>query len=160
MSVVQNPPAGAPVPPGFTLMQGDGFVPSVGAIYVNLERRAMGAWIQPHHLNPLGFAHGGMLATLIDTSFGMAIKHSSDAALPPVTVSLNVDYLNPAYPGTWVESIVSIQKVGARITNASCVLKDGDRLIAKGNAIFLSTARSNRGPELREPTMTTTGNRT
>ncbi len=146
MSAVEVPVAEAQVPPGFTLMQGDGFVPSVGAIYVNLERRCMGAWIQPKHLNPLGFAHGGMLATLIDTSFGMAIKLASGGTLPPVTVSLNVEYLNPAYPGTWVETRVSIQKAGARITNASCELREGERLIAKGNAIFLSTARSNRTP--------------
>ncbi|MFK0089627.1 PaaI family thioesterase [Pseudomonas sp. NPDC090755] len=121
-------------------MQGTGFVPSIGAIYVNRQRRSMGARIAHSHLNPLGFAHGGMLATLIDTSFGMAIKLAVHTEVPPVTVCLNIEYLSPAYPGSWIESTVEVQKIGARLTNASCVLRDGERLIAKGNAIFVATA--------------------
>lgn len=131
---------GNDVPEGFEPMQGSGFVPSIGAIYVNRQRRSMGARIEQRHLNPLGFAHGGMLATLIDTSFGMALKLTAQAERPPVTVSLNIEYLSPAYPGSWIESTVEIQKMGARLANASCVLKDGERLIAKGNAIFVAAA--------------------
>ncbi|MBM3112566.1 PaaI family thioesterase [Pseudomonas sp. P66] len=134
------PVPGTDVPEGFEPMQGSGFVPSIGAIYVNRQRRSMGARIAQSHLNPLGFAHGGMLATLIDTSFGMAIKLTTQTEVPPVTVCLNIEYLSPAYPGSWVESTVEIQKIGARLANASCVLKDGERLIAKGNAIFVATA--------------------
>ncbi|WP_449433168.1 PaaI family thioesterase [Pseudomonas putida] len=131
---------GDDVPEGFEPMQGTGFVASIGAIYVNRQRRSMGARIAQSHLNPLGFAHGGMLATLIDTSFGMAIKLTTQAEVPPVTVCLNIEYLSPAYPGSWIESTVEIQKIGARLANASCVLKDGKRLVAKGNAIFVATA--------------------
>jgi len=128
------------VPEGFEPMQGSGFIPSIGGIYINRARRAMGVRIQSQHLNPLGSAHGGLLATLIDTAFGMAIRLAVQSELPPLTVSLNIEYLSPAPPGAWLEATVEVQKIGARIVNASCLLKHDDHLIAKGNAIFMGAS--------------------
>src|SRR6059058_1144081 len=83
------------VPAGFEPMRTRvGFVRSCESVYVDYTRKILGARILPQHLNPLGIAHGGLLATLADTAFGTVIKLSSGSELPPATINLSLDYLS------------------------------------------------------------------
>ena len=50
------------------------------------------------HLNPAGAVHGGMLATLVDTTMGAAVKSVVDDA--PATSQLTVTYLRPGNPAS------------------------------------------------------------
>jgi len=50
------------------------------------------------HLNPAGAVHGGMLATLVDTTMGAAVKSAVDDEAP-ATSQLTVTYLRPGKPG-------------------------------------------------------------
>ncbi|MGE8068663.1 PaaI family thioesterase [Pseudomonas sp. NPDC089569] len=131
------------VPPGFEPMRMRvGFVRLCDSVYVDYQRQVLGARILPEHLNPLGIAHGGMLATLADTAFGTVIKLNSSSPLPPATINLSLDYISPAHEGAWIEAHVQVHKLGRRLSNASCSLMDGERLVARGTATFVSGTQS------------------
>jgi uncharacterized protein (TIGR00369 family) len=50
------------------------------------------------HLNPAGTVHGGVLATLVDTAMGTAVRSTVDDDVP-ATSQLTVTYLRPGKPG-------------------------------------------------------------
>jgi uncharacterized protein (TIGR00369 family) len=51
------------------------------------------------HLNQAGTLHGGVLATLVDTAMGMAVRSTTDDGDVPATSQLTVTYLRPGKPG-------------------------------------------------------------
>jgi uncharacterized protein (TIGR00369 family) len=51
------------------------------------------------HLNPAGTLHGGVLATLVDTAMGMAVRSATDEGDVPATSQLTITYLRPGAPG-------------------------------------------------------------
>lgn len=53
--------------------------------------------LQPHMLNFHGIAHGGAIFTLSDTAFGLASNSHGD---PAVALSMTINFLAPAHPGT------------------------------------------------------------
>src|ERR1700712_2723501 len=54
--------------------------------------------VDDRHLTPAGAVHGGMLATLVDTTMGAAIRSIVDDEAP-ATSQLTVTYLRPGKPG-------------------------------------------------------------
>ena len=73
------------------------------------------------HLNLRGVVHGGVLAALVDTAFGIVIVALARAAPASVTVNLASDFLEPVREGDWVEAHVEIQRTGKRL-----VVRAGD----------------------------------
>ena len=51
------------------------------------------------HLNPAGTVHGGVLATLVDTAMGTAVRSTTGEEEVPATSQLTVTYLRPGKPG-------------------------------------------------------------
>jgi uncharacterized protein (TIGR00369 family) len=51
------------------------------------------------HLNPAGTLHGGVLATLVDTAMGLAVRSATGERDVPATSQLTVTYLRPGKPG-------------------------------------------------------------
>jgi uncharacterized protein (TIGR00369 family) len=51
--------------------------------------------VDDRHLNPAGSVHGGMLATLVDTTMGAAVRSAVDGEVP-ATSQLTVTYLRRA----------------------------------------------------------------
>lgn len=51
------------------------------------------------HLNPAGTLHGGVLATLVDTAMGQAVRSATGDDDVPATSQLTVTYLRPGRPG-------------------------------------------------------------
>ncbi|MFC3609358.1 PaaI family thioesterase [Stutzerimonas tarimensis] len=130
------------VPEGFVPFPNPaGFVRHCGGFYIHPERKLIGVRILPEHLNPLGFAHGGFLASIVDMSIGLAFKLASDTSLPQPTITLSIDYLSPAHAGAWIEAPVEIHRRGRRVSNASCHLMDGDKLVAIGRGVFVSASQ-------------------
>ncbi|WPN44789.1 MULTISPECIES: PaaI family thioesterase [unclassified Pseudomonas] len=132
-------------PAGFVPMGRVGFVVHCTGLYVHEERSILAARIRPEHLNPLGIAHGGFLATLADTAFGRALKLAAATELPPATINLSMDYLSPASLGAWIEAHVQIHRVGRSLAHASLDLVDGERLVARGKATFIGNTPSLHG---------------
>ncbi|TDF80757.1 PaaI family thioesterase [Pseudomonas sp. H9] len=122
-------------PDGFQPMPSQGFVAHCW-LYQHTESGILGTRIRAEHLNPLNIAHGGLLATLADTALGRAIFKQCGATRPFATVSLSLDYLHPACPGHWIEAHTTVHKIGQRLSHASVELRDKQRVIARGKAIF------------------------
>src|SRR3712207_1777445 len=51
------------------------------------------------HLNQAGTLHGGVLATLVDTAMGAAVRSAVEDDDVPATSQLTVTYLRPGKPG-------------------------------------------------------------
>lgn len=127
----------APIPDGFEPTDWAlGFTRHLGGLYLHRDKPILAALIRAEHLNPVGIAHGGFLASLADCAFGVAFKHYLDTAIPPVTVNLNVDYLGAVREGQWVEAHVEIHKVGRSIANAGVQLRVGEKVVLRASGIF------------------------
>jgi uncharacterized protein (TIGR00369 family) len=58
--------------------------------------------VREEHLNAAGTLHGGVLATLVDTAMGQAVRTTTEAGEVPATSQLTVTYLRPGQPGALV----------------------------------------------------------
>src|SRR3712207_7702973 len=55
--------------------------------------------VREEHLNPAGTLHGGVVATLVDTAMGQAVRTTTGEGEVPATSQLTVTYLRPGGPG-------------------------------------------------------------
>jgi acyl-CoA thioesterase len=100
---------------------------SPGLVRLAIEAR-------PEHRNLQGTVHGGLLATLADTTMGLAVRTAIEPGRRHVTAELSVHFLRPAAPGR-IEALGSVVRVGATIAVAEADVRDerGDLLaIARG----------------------------
>ncbi|WP_375484755.1 PaaI family thioesterase [uncultured Jatrophihabitans sp.] len=81
------------------------------------------------HLNSAGTVHGGVLATLVDTAMGAAVRstiHGDDGA---ATTQLTVAYLRPGRPGELTVA-AHVGKQGEHILVCQAqVEQDGEALV-------------------------------
>lgn len=81
------------------------------------------------HLNPAGTVHGGVLATLVDTAMGSAVRSSTGDEDVPATSQLTVTYLRPGKPGTLTVT-AEVRKRGEHLTVCEAdVEQDGKALV-------------------------------
>ena len=93
--------------------------------------------VEKHHLNPGGIVHGGVLATILDASIGLALRSKLGMGVEHVTIELNVHYLSPARAGALVGRGRAV-RVGGRVSYGEAdLLTDDGRLVAKGIGTFL-----------------------
>ncbi|MFY9587514.1 MAG: PaaI family thioesterase [Actinomycetota bacterium] len=93
--------------------------------------------LQPHHLNPGGIVHGGVLATLLDACIGLALRTKIGLGSEHVTIKLDVNYLAPARTGVLIGRGKAIQ-TGRRVSYGEAELTTVEgTLVAKGTATFL-----------------------
>ena len=84
---------------------------------------------QDHHLNPGGTVHGGVLATLVDTAMGHAVRSSTGDDDLPATSQLTVTYLRPGRPGTLIVT-AEVRKRGENLTVCEAdIEQDGEALV-------------------------------
>lgn len=108
MTAAVSTPPDPNIPEGFEPWRlSVGFIAANGPLYVKkLERGALlGFRVEPHHCNPMGICHGGMIATFCDMLLPISAHHLTDALGPRFlpTISLQVDYLAPSPKGAWVQ---------------------------------------------------------
>ena len=93
--------------------------------------------LQPHHFNPGGIVHGGVLATLLDGCIGLALRTKLGMNADHVTTNLNVQYISAARTGALIGRGRAV-RVGDRVSHGDAELtSEGGRLIARGSATFL-----------------------
>lgn len=88
----------------------------------------------PHHLNLQGLVHGGVIATLADTSMGLAVRTKLEPGRRHVTVNLTVEFLAPGRAGRIVARGRTV-KIGRQLGFA-----EADVVDARGRS--LARARS------------------
>ena len=78
-----------------------GFAGRLGVVVESVEEGTahLGFQATEDHLNPAGTVHGGVLATLVDTAMGTAVRSATGDGDVPATSQLTVTYLRPGKPG-------------------------------------------------------------
>ena len=107
-----------------------GFIALVGASDPEADdgRATLEVEVDERHLNPAGTVHGGLLATLVDTTMGAAVR-SAVGDETPATSQLTVTYLHPGKPGRLVVTAV-VRKRGQNLTVCEAdVEQDGTSLV-------------------------------
>lgn len=114
-----------------------GFVRAVGPFFLHQHCPILATRVAETHLNSLRIAHGGFLATLADSAFGVVLKREMGLAMSPATASLQLDYISAAREGEWLQAHVELLKPGRQLINASCALRVDERLVLRASGIFM-----------------------
>lgn len=95
---------------------------------------------RPDQLNLQGLLHGGVLATLADTAAGLAVRTKLEPGRRHVTISLNVNYLSAASPGT-IDARGRAVRVGRQIAYAEAEITDANgKVLATAQATMAINA--------------------
>jgi uncharacterized protein (TIGR00369 family) len=91
------------LPEGFIDPGNGGFTGNIGPIFQRktVDQVHSGFFVEQRHCNPQATCHGGWLSTFADVAL---VRQGSLVASPLVTISLTVDFIDPAHLGEWVES--------------------------------------------------------
>lgn len=87
------------------------------------------------HLNPAGSVHGGVLATLVDTAMGLAVRSATDDGDVPATSQLTVTYLRPASAGQ-LQVTAEVRKRGEHLTICEADVEQEGRSVVHALATF------------------------
>src|SRR3712207_8916785 len=79
--------------------------------------------VRDEHLNPAGTLHGGVVATLVDTAMGQAVRTTTGDGEVPATSQLTVTYLRPGKPGP-VEVTARLRTRGEHLTVCEADVRD------------------------------------
>jgi len=83
-----------------------------------------------------GIAHGGAVATLIDSAMAFAIMPMLAENERSITVDLTIHYLRPVSEGT-ARASARVVRAGKRVITVSAELFDGEKLAATAISTYL-----------------------
>jgi uncharacterized protein (TIGR00369 family) len=93
--------------------------------------------LQPHHFNPQGIVHGGIITALADTAIGLAQRSQQRAGLTHRTAQLNVHFLAKGEGNRLVGRGHAVH-LGQRMGYGESEVLDGEgRLIARASGTFI-----------------------
>ncbi len=101
--------------------------------------------LQPHHTNPNGVMHGGVITTMMDSALGAslsALRGEEAKRNPHATVDMNASFLSGARPGDRIVVEGRVIRMGKTIAFGEAEARRGDELIAKGRLTFAIRNRS------------------
>ena len=136
------------VPQGFVPVRlGSAFATHSGQLYGRWHdgRLQVGFVVEPHQTNPGGHCHGGMLSLFADIVLSSAAQYQTDIPrqfLP--TISLQLDFMNGAPLGGWVQAQADILQVTRNLVFSQGLLTCGGKTVARASGVF------RRGPLLPE----------
>ena len=89
---------------------------------------------------PPGYAHGGIIATLLDESMSKAVRAHGVVAM---TRKMEIDYLRPVPSGApiRIEGRV-VRSEGRKHWTAARILNDEGKILAEGSGLFIDIQRS------------------
>ena len=87
------------------------------------------------HLNPAGTLHGGVLATLVDTAMGQAVRSVTDDGDVPATSQLTVTYLRPGTTGS-LDVTARVRTRGEHLTVCEADVEQDGRSLVHAVATF------------------------
>ncbi len=130
-----------------------GAVPFYSWIGIELVRATKGEVelaidLQDHHDNVQGLIHGGVIATLLDSAAGLAVRTVLEPGHRHVTAQLDVQYLSAARSGSRVTATGRAVRVGSQIAFAESSAKDGSgRAVARATSTIVVTESRSKGDE-------------
>ena len=90
------------------------------------------------HLNPAGTVHGGVLATLVDTTMGAAVRSTIDDEDVPATLQLTIAYLRPGREGT-LQAKARVGKQGEHVLVCEAEIEQDGQTLIEALATFALT---------------------
>jgi uncharacterized protein (TIGR00369 family) len=87
------------------------------------------------HLNEAGTVHGGVLATLVDTAMGQAVRSRTGEHDVPATSQLTVTYLRPGKPGR-LRATGRVSTQGEHLTVCEADVEQDGRTLVHAVATF------------------------
>ena len=87
------------------------------------------------HLTPAGTLHGGVLATLVDTAMGTAVRSATGDDDVPATSQLTVTYLRPGKTGPLVVT-ARVRTKGEHLTVCEAEVEQDGKAIGHAVATF------------------------
>lgn len=107
--------------------------------------------ISDMHLRTRGIAHGGVIATLLDTAMGVAVSTRTPEGSFAVTCQLNVHFIRPGWNGERMLVKASVSHVGATtsVAQAEMVTESGVR-VAMATGTFSFVRILNGGGDMLE----------
>ncbi len=90
---------------------------------------------QPHHLQHLGFIHGGVISTLLDNTGWYAAVSNLDKGYTAVTMEIKINYLKPA-SGKHLIATGEVKRQGRTTSFVTIELKDDGKLVAYATGTY------------------------
>ena len=90
---------------------------------------------QPHHLQHLGFIHGGVISTLLDNTGWYATVSNLDKGYTAVTMEIKINYLKPA-SGKHLIATGEVKRQGRTTSFVTIELKDDGKLVAYATGTY------------------------
>ena len=101
--------------------------------------------VRAGHLRTLGIAHGGVIATLLDSVMGLNANRSSPTDHYVVTAQLNVHFIRPAFEGETLIASSEVRHAGRKTAMAQGELKTVEgALVATASATFVYVPHDDR----------------
>ena len=114
-----------------------GFAGRLGAVVTDAEEGTARLEFEAtdEHLNQAGTVHGGVLATLVDTAMGTAVRSATDDGDVPATSQLTVTYLRPGKPGR-LTITARVRTRGEHLTVCEAEVEQEERSLVHAVATF------------------------
>ncbi|MGF6905399.1 uncharacterized protein (TIGR00369 family) [Paraburkholderia sp. GAS348] len=123
---------------GWRLHTRKGFTGLVGPLWSRRDQDGgvtLGVITGDDHLNPGGFVHGGLLATLLDHVVSTLAWEAANRT-PCVTIQLDTKYLTAVPSGSFVEARGSVIRQTRELVFAQGELRVGTDVAAAGTAVL------------------------
>jgi acyl-CoA thioesterase len=93
--------------------------------------------LRPHHFNPQGIVHGGIISALADTAIGLALRSKLRQGMTHRTAQLDVHFLAKGEGNRLIGRGRAVH-LGQRMGYGEAeVLDAGGRVVARGSATFI-----------------------
>jgi acyl-CoA thioesterase len=105
--------------------------------------------VEDSHLRTRGIAHGGVIASLLDTAMGVAVSTKTPEGCFPVTAQLNVNFIRPAWNGEKLAILGDVRHSGRTTAVAMGEIRtDSGVLVATSSGTFTFVTDPNPKSEL------------
>lgn len=122
-----------PTGSGWTLVEDEGFMATVGPLYLKEGVYAFRA--DQKHANLIGVVHGGMLMSFADRAMGVTAMAAADGA-NCVTIQLDMKFLDSGRMGDWITAHSFVVKRTGSMVFMRGEVRDGSRLVATGDGVW------------------------
>lgn len=128
--------------------------PFLAQLGVSLAERSEGhvvleLTVAESHLRTRGIAHGGVIASLLDTAMGVAVSTKVPEGCFPVTAQLNVNFIRPAWNGEKLRILGDVRHSGRTTAVATGeILTESGVLVATSSGTFSFVADPDPESEL------------
>jgi uncharacterized protein (TIGR00369 family) len=120
-----------PAAAGWQKVKAGTFVKTIGPLWRRQDngRRLCGLVVTGKHTNTGGFAHGGVLTTLLDTALGLA-SAEAQGSHQQATIGLNVQFIAPVRVGDFIVVETEVVKATRTLMFMQGTLRSGDNICA------------------------------